>query len=153
MSAIPRCVPLDMEYKISAGHFMVWAFTTIEENVTIKRDSVIGSCVFIGCGTHIGNRVRIQHGAFVARGSVIEDDVFIGPNATLTDDKYPRAGGQYTPCPPILKTGCSIGAGAIILPGVTIGEKALVGAGAVVTDDVPSNAVVYGVPAISCEQG
>ena len=77
----------------------------------------------------------------------IEDDVFIGPNVTFTNDKNPRVRGEWELLKTTVKKGASIGAGAVILPGITIGEYALVGAGAVVTRDVPPRAVVVGNPA------
>ncbi len=82
---------------------------------------------------------------------MIGHDVFIGPNATLTDDKYPQAGRSYKALPPVLEDSCSIGAGAVILPGVTVGRGALVGAGAVVAHNVGSGHTAKGVPAISYE--
>ncbi len=77
----------------------------------------------------------------------IEDDVFIGPNVTFTNDKYPRSKGEWKLLKTVVKKGASIGAGSVILPGITIGENAMVGAGSVVTKDVPPNAVVAGNPA------
>lgn len=125
----------------------VWAFTSICRHVELGDDVVVGSNVFIGEGAKIGKGTRIQHGAFIPKNAQIGSYVFIGPNATLTDDKYPVAGAPYDPEPPVLDDGCSIGAGAIILPGVHIGCNAMVGAGAVVTQDVPSGVTVVGVPA------
>lgn len=126
---------------------LVWNNAIIERDVYIGSDCVIGSNVYIGENTQIGNNVRIQHGAFICRGAYIYDNVFIGPNATLTDDKYPRAGQEYYAQPPTLEEGCSIGAGAIILPGIHIGKGAMVGAGAVVTANVRDRSLVSGVPA------
>ncbi len=129
---------------------VVWAFTTICGETHIHDHSVIGSNCFIGRDCRIGFGVHIQHGCFIPNGTVIEDCVFIGPNVTLTDDRYPRAGNvAYEPEAPALREGCSIGAGAVILPGVTIGRGAMIGAGAVVTRDVPDNDTVRGEPAIS----
>lgn len=125
---------------------MQYPSAIVEEGCAIDGSAVIGSCVFVGRGAVIRARTRIQHGAFVARGSKIGEDVFIGPNAVLTDDRYPRAGKPYDANPPVLLDGCSIGAGAIILPGVTVGEGAMVGAGAVVVDDVLPHGIVTGVP-------
>lgn len=122
-------------------------FSIIEEGSIIEDDVVIGSCVFVGRRSVIGAGTRIQHGAFVARGSVIGHNVFIGPHAVLTDDKFPKAGNtHYHAEPPVLEDGCSIGAGAVILPGVIVHHGATVGAGAVVIDNVPPNCVVRGVP-------
>lgn len=127
----------------------VYAFSTIEEGVTIGHNCVIGSNVFIGAGTTIGDGTHIQHGAFICRNSKIGKCVFIGPLAILTDDKYPKAGNKgYTANPPILEDGCSIGAGAVILPGVVVGAGAMVGAGAVVTCNVTGGNTVAKVPAV-----
>jgi len=127
----------------------IYSYATIEENVTIGHHCIIGSNVFIGAGSRIDDRTRIQHGAFICRNAKIGKRVFIGPLAILTDDKYPRAGNKhYKAEPPTLEDGCSIGAGAIILPGVVIGEDAMVGAGAVVTCNVASSTTVVKVPAV-----
>lgn len=131
------------------GGTIVWHFAIVEDNVLIGAECVIGSNVFVGRNSILGDGVRIQHGAFIARGSRIGNRVFIGPNATLTDDKYPRAGQKewYRPEPPVIEDGASIGAGAVILPGVRIGRRAMIGAGAVVTDHVPDEKTYIGVPA------
>lgn len=127
---------------------VVWQFATIEAHVVCGAHCVIGSGVWIGAGTIMGDDVRIQHGAFVCRMSEIGHRVFIGPNVTLTDDKYPRVGhGSYTPQPPIIEDDCAIGAGAVICPGVRLGRGTLVGAGAVVTQDTLPDSVMVGVPA------
>jgi acetyltransferase-like isoleucine patch superfamily enzyme len=134
----------------------VYAFTTIEENVSIGAHCVIGSNVFVGAGARIGDGTRIQHGAFICRGAHIGMNVFIGPLAILTDDKYPRVklpnDPPYVAQPPTLEDWCSIGAGAVILAGVTVGAGSMVGAGAVVITDVPKYATVVKVPATVISQ-
>lgn len=134
---------------VGIGHdTLVWQFATICAGTMIGNHCVIGSGVWIGRNCRIGNNVRIQHGAFLPNGTIIEDDVFLGPNSTLTDDRYPRSGNtDYLAEPPLLRQGCSIGAGATILPGVTVGMGAMVGAGAVVTHNVPPGDLFVGVPA------
>lgn len=129
----------------------VWQYATICHDVVLGDGVVVGSNVWIGAGTHIGDGTRIQHGAFIPKGSVIGQSVFIGPNATLTDDKYPSANktSPYHAEPPVLKDLCSLGAGCVILPGVTVGRGAMVGAGAVVIKDVLPFETVIGVPAES----
>lgn len=116
----------------------------------------IGAFVEIRKQVQIGRNVKIQAFAFIPEGVTIEDGVFIGPHACFTNDKYPRAvnpdGNLMEPSdwevvPSLVKQGASIGANATILCGITIGEYAMVGAGAVVTHDVPGYAVVLGVPA------
>ena len=130
----------------------IYAYTTIEENVILGHRCVIGSNVFIGAGARIGDGTRIQHGAFICRGARIGKNVFVGPLAVLTDDKYPRVklpnDPPYNAQPPTLEDGCSIGAGAVILAGVTIGAGSMVGAGAVVIDTVQTGVTVAKVPAV-----
>lgn len=126
----------------------VWHFANVEDNVTLGADSVIGSHTYVGRGALIGDNVRIQSFVSICRNAVIEDGVFISPHVQLTDDKHPVSGNpNYQAEPPILRAGCSIGAGAIIMPGIEIGAGAFVGAGAVVTHDVPAASLVLGVPA------
>lgn len=126
----------------------VWHFANVEDDVTVGDFAVIGSHVFVGRGTKIGNGTRIQSGAFICRRAVIGAGVFVGPLAVLTDDKYPRtSNADYLAEPPMLMDNCSISAGAVVLPGVTVGRGAMVGAGAVVVRDVPDGGTVMGVPA------
>lgn len=124
----------------------IWPFTQILDDTTIAAGTVIGSCCFIGKHCRIGKGVHIQHGAFIPHKTVIEDFVFIGPNVVLTDDVRPRAGKPYIPEPPVICRGASIGAGAVICPGVRVGEGAMIGAGSVVTSDVVMGDLVVGVP-------
>lgn len=125
----------------------VWQFATICEGVEIGKNCVIGSNVWVGKNVKIGDGTRIQHGAFITNGSVLEEHVFIGPNVTFTDDKYPRAGNRhYIPEPPRICHGSSVGANATILPGVVVGPGMMVGAGAVVTESF-TEGTVAGVPA------
>lgn len=92
--------------------------------------------------------MTLKCGVFVWDGVILEDDVFCGPNATFTNDKYPRSKAYLSSYPTTrVCKGASVGAGAVILPGVTIGEKAMIGAGAVVTKDVPAGATVVSNPA------
>ena len=127
----------------------VWQFATVEAHVTTGARCVIGSCAWIGKGTVMGDDVRIQHGAFIARGSEIGHRVFIGPNATLCDDKYPRVNNvHYTPNPPIIEDDVAIGASAVICPGVRVRKGTTVGAGAVVITDTAEYSTVVGVPAV-----
>lgn len=113
----------------------------------IGEKSKIDAFVYIEEGVEIGNQVKIRPFTFIPSGVVIEDNVFIGPNVTFTNDKYPRSLGNWELTRTKVRKGASIGAGAVILPGVTIGKNALVGAGAVVTRNIPSNAIVAGNPA------
>lgn len=127
---------------------LVWHYAVILADVVIGNDVSIGSKAEIGRGTIIGNNTRISSGVFLPSNSKIGNQVFVGPNVTMTDDKMPFAGNaEYKAQPPTLLDGCSIGAGSVILPGVTIGRKAMIGAGSIVTKDVPDGAVVRGEPA------
>lgn len=126
---------------------------------TIVRDFVnlYGCRIGKGCriaayteiqrGVTIGDRCKVEAFAFIPTGVTIEDEVFIGPHVCFTNDRRPRAVGDWEVTPTLVRKGASIGANATIICGVTIGEGALVGAGAVVTKDVPARAVVVGCPA------
>ncbi len=107
----------------------------------------IAAYVEIQRGVKIGDRCKVEAFAFIPTGVTIEDEVFVGPHACFTNDLLPKAVGDWDVTPTLVKKGASIGANATIVCGVTIGENALVGAGAVVTKDVPANAVVVGAPA------
>jgi acetyltransferase-like isoleucine patch superfamily enzyme len=113
----------------------------------IGRNCKIDAFVYIEEGVVIGDGCKIRPFVFIPTGVTIEDNVFIGPNVTFTNDKYPKVKGEWKFLQTRIKKGASIGANSVILPGVTIGEGALVGAGSVVTKDVPSKVVVSGNPA------
>ena len=126
----------------------IWHFAHVRSGAKIGRYCNIGKDVYIDVGVEIGDHVKIQNGVSVYRGVKLEDYVFVGPYAVFTNDKYPRAFSRdWQVIPTLVKKGASIGARAVILPGVTIGEGAIVAAGAVVTKDVPDRTVVAGVPA------
>lgn len=124
----------------------VWHFCHVCQTARIGSHCVIGQGCYIGPNVEVGNRVHIQNGVSLYEMVTVEDDVFIGPHAVFTNDKYPPS-GKANWLPTRLKRGCSIGAGAVIVCGVTIGEGAKVGAGAVVTKDVPPGETWVGVPA------
>ncbi len=113
----------------------------------IGKRCKIHACVYIEEGVVIGDNCNIRPFAFIPTGVTIEDNVFIGPRVTFTNDKYPKTQGEWNLLPTRIKRGASIGANSVILPGITIGENALVGAGSVVTKDVPDCAIVAGNPA------
>lgn len=125
----------------------IWAFVHILPGAKIGADCNICDHVFIENDVIVGDRVTIKSGVQLWDGIRIEDDVFIGPNATFTNDIFPRSKRNFRILEIRVRRGASIGANATILPGITIGEKAMVGAGAVVTRDVPPNVLVVGNPA------
>lgn len=126
----------------------IWQYSVILPNARIGQNCNICAHTFIENEVVIGDNVTIKSGVYLWDGTVIEDGAFIGPNATFTNDKTPRSKAYPTHYSgPRIKRGASIGANATLLPGVTIGEYAMVGAGAVVTTDVPAFAVVIGNPA------
>jgi UDP-2-acetamido-3-amino-2,3-dideoxy-glucuronate N-acetyltransferase len=126
----------------------VWAFVHILPGAKIGRLCNICDHVFIENDVIVGDRVTVKSGVQLWNGVRLEDDVFIGPNATFTNDRFPRSRQWPDEFPQtIVRQGASIGANATLLPGITVGEKAMVGAGAVVVEDVPPWAVVVGNPA------
>ncbi len=126
----------------------VWNFVHIREKAKIGKECVIADYVYVGRGVKIGNNVKLENRATVYEGVIIKDKVFVGPHVTFTNDLYPRSfSTDWKIVHTLVKEGASIGAGTIIVCGVTIGEYALVGAGSVVTEDVPPQALVYGNPA------
>jgi acetyltransferase-like isoleucine patch superfamily enzyme len=119
----------------------------IRENTEIGDNVLIGSQVVIEGNVSIGSNVSIQSNVFIPVNSLIEDYVFIGPGAVLTNDKYPAARIDNQLTGPVLRKGCSIGGGAVLLPGVIIGEASMIAAGAIVTRDVPAGHIAIGAPA------
>jgi UDP-2-acetamido-3-amino-2,3-dideoxy-glucuronate N-acetyltransferase len=129
----PRCVVADQAH--------------VRERVEIGEESVVGRSASVENDVRIGARVRLQTGAYITAWSVVEDDVFVAPGVLLTNDPTAgrRRGQQLRGA--TLRRGCRLGGGAVLLPGVEIGEEAFVAAGAVVSRDVPARALVMGVPA------
>lgn len=122
----------------------------------IGDDVKIGTFVEIQKGSKIGNRCKVSSHTFICEGVVLEDDVFIGHNVTFINDRYPRAtngkgqlqaDSDWNCVGTLVKRGASIGSGAVLLCGITVGQNAMVGAGSVVTRDVPSDTIVAGNPA------
>lgn len=126
----------------------IWQFVVVLAGARIGQDCNICSHCFIENDVVIGDRVTIKSGVQLWDGLRVGDDVFIGPNATFTNDKHPRSRNTgFTQLTTVIERGASIGAGAVLLPGIRIGENAVVAAGAVVTRDVPANTCVVGNPA------
>ncbi|HEY5629315.1 MAG TPA: DapH/DapD/GlmU-related protein [Candidatus Limnocylindrales bacterium] len=147
----------DLEANVSVGpRSSIWHHAQVRIGATIGAECIVGRDAFIDEGVTLGNRVKIQNLALVYHGVTVEDGVFIGPNAILTNDRYPRAitadgelarADDWEVSPITLRTGCSIGAGAVVVAGVDVGRFATVGAGSVVTRTVPDHALVAGSPA------
>jgi UDP-2-acetamido-3-amino-2,3-dideoxy-glucuronate N-acetyltransferase len=147
----------DLEAGVSVGPgTSIWQRAQVRTGARIGAECVVGRDAFIDVEVSIGNRVKIQNAALVYHGVTVEDGVFIGPNAILTNDRFPRAitatgalarADDWVVSPILLRTGSAIGAGAVVVAGRTVGRFATVGAGAVVTRDVPDHALVVGNPA------
>ena len=142
------------DVKLGTG-VRIFGFTNLY-GCEIGDGAKIGTFVEIQKGARVGRRCKISSHSFICEGVVLEDEVFVGHGVTFTNDLYPRAttddGALQTEAdwqciPTLVKRGASIGSGATLLCGVTIGEKAIVGAGSVVTKDVPAGAIVVGNPA------
>ncbi len=138
----------EVKTKFIGKNTNIWQFSVILDNAVIGDNCNINCHVFIENNVIIGNGVTVKSGVYLWDGIKIEDNVFIGPNATFTNDPFPRSKKypqffQNT----ILKKNCSIGAASIVLGGLTIGEFAMVGAGSLVTKNVPARALVIGSPA------
>lgn len=133
----------------------VWSRAVVREQASIGDECIIGSSAFVDTGVRIGNRCKIQNQALLYAPATLEDGVFIGPGAILTNDRHPRAitadgalklASDWTIEGVTISYGASVGAGAIVLPGLTIGRWALIASGAVVAKDVPDHALIVGVP-------
>lgn len=126
----------------------IWAFAHVLPGAVIGADCNICDNVFIENQVVLGDRVTVKCGVQLWDGLTLEDDVFIGPNATFCNDRFPRSRQHLAEYPrTLVRRGASIGANATILPGLVVGANAMVGAGAVVTRSVPANAIVVGNPA------
>jgi acetyltransferase-like isoleucine patch superfamily enzyme len=138
----------DVQSKQIGEGTRVWQYVVILPGAVIGRDGNICSHCFIENKVILGDRVTVKCGVQLWDGVTLEDDVFVGPNATFTNDLQPRSRNSAAQLlPTVVKKGASIGANATILPGLTIGEGSMVGAGAVVTKDVPPRTLVVGNPA------
>ncbi len=125
----------------------IWHFCHVSEKASIGEDCVLGQNVYVGPGVRIGDRVKIQNNVSVYVGVTLEDDVFVGPSAVFTNVKKPKARARGEFARTLVKHGAVIGANVTIICGVQIGANSFVGAGSVVTHDVPDGAMVYGNPA------
>ena len=125
----------------------------VRERATLGPGSVLGRGSALGSDTRVGARVRIQTNVWLTSHTVVEDDVFVGPGVVTTNDDEMGRGRPVSELEaPVLRRGCKVGGGAILTPGVEIGEEAFVAAGAVVTKDVPPRTLVLGVPAVAARR-
>ena len=134
----------------------IWHYAQVRERAQIGRNCIVGKGVYVDAEVVIGDNVKIQNGANIYHGVTIEDGVFVGPRVCFTNDMFPRAiapdgtlktDADWEVGRTLVRYGASLGAGAIVLPDVTVGRFALVGAGAVVTKSVPDHGLVLGNPA------
>jgi UDP-2-acetamido-3-amino-2,3-dideoxy-glucuronate N-acetyltransferase len=138
------------------GGTSIWNQAQVREGARIGMDCVIGKNVYVDAGVLIGDRVKVQNNASLYRGVTVEDGAFIGPHVCLANDRQPRsvnadgslkADADWSVSPILVRAGAAIGAGSVVLPGVTVGRWAMVGAGSVVTRDVAEHELVAGNPA------
>lgn len=126
----------------------IWINVQVRENAEIGAGCILSKDVYVDFEVRIGARCKVQNGVSLYHGLTVGNDVFIGPNATFTNDRVPRAfNADWTVTPTVIGDGASIGANATILCGIRIGEYAMVAAGSVVTRDVPPFTLVMGNPA------
>jgi UDP-2-acetamido-3-amino-2,3-dideoxy-glucuronate N-acetyltransferase len=147
----------DLEDDVSVGPgSSIWHRAQVRRGARIGAECIVGRDVFVDEGVTIGDRTKIQNAALIYHGVTVEDGVFIGPNAILTNDRFPRAitstgdlarAEDWQVTPIVLRHGCSIGAGAVVVAGADVGRFATVGAGSVVTRSVGDHALVAGNPA------
>lgn len=144
----------------------IWHQAQVREGAVLGRNCILGKGAYVDFDVRIGDNVKVQNRASIYHGVTLENGVFVGPHVVFTNDKLPRAinadgspksDADWEVGQILVREGASLGAGSIIVAGVTIGRFALVGAGAVVTRDVPDNGLVYGNPArlvgYVCENG
>lgn len=134
----------------------VWHLAQVREHARLGRNCIVGRGAYVGTGVQIGDNCKLQNYALVYEPARLEDGVFVGPAAVLTNDQYPRSvdpegqlkrGDDWEAVGVTLRQGCAVGARAVLVAPVTVGRWAMVAAGAVVTRDVPDFALVAGVPA------
>lgn len=126
----------------------VWNFVHVRENAEIGKECTVSDYVYVGRRVKIGNYVKLENRATIYEGVTIQDKVFVGPHVTFTNDPYPRSfSTDWKILQTLVKEGASIGARTVIVCGITIGDYALIGAGSVVTEDIPPYALAYGNPA------
>lgn len=138
----------DVQSQNIGENTMIWQFCVVLKNAKIGTNCNVNCHVFVENDVYIGNNVTIKPGVQIWDGITLEDNVFIGPNVTFTNDHFPQSKNtDFEIRRTLVKKGASIGANATILGGITIGENTLIGAGSVVTKDIPANEIWVGNPA------
>jgi UDP-2-acetamido-3-amino-2,3-dideoxy-glucuronate N-acetyltransferase len=125
----------------------VWHYSHVRGSAVIGENCIFGHCSYVDADVKVGNNVKVGNKVSIFHGVTIEDDVFVGPHVAFTNDMRPRSISDWKITKTIVKKGASIGCNSTVVCGHTIGEYAMVGAGSVVTKDVPPHALVYGNPA------
>ncbi|NOQ55621.1 MAG: N-acetyltransferase [Nanohaloarchaea archaeon] len=144
---IHKTAEVSKDAKVGAGT-KIWNHAQVREKATIGKDCIIGKSSYIDMNVVIGNNVKIQNFVSVYDGVILENNVFVGPSVTFTNDLYPRANSTSREwSKTLVKEGASIAAGAIIVCENTLGKHCMVGAGSVVTKDIPDYGIAYGNPA------
>lgn len=131
---------------VAGDRFQTGHHAIVREQTTVGHDCVVGAQVVVDGRSDLGDEVRLQTGAYVPSDTTVGDRVFVGPRAVLMNDPYPLAQAG-DPGGPTLEDDVTVGANATVLPGVTVGERSVVAAGAVVTEDVPPSTLAVGTPA------
>ena len=143
------------EARIAEGA-RIWQHAQVRVGAVVGRECVIGKGVYVGVGVSVGSRVKVQNYALIYEGVTLGDGVFVGPHVCFTNDRLPRAvnpdgslksSADWELTPTFVREGAAIGANSTVLCGTTIGRWAMVGAGSVVTEDVPDHGLVWGNPA------
>lgn len=127
----------------------IWHFAHVRKGAKIGKNCTIGKDVYVDCDVIIGDNCKLENGVHIFRGAKLEDGVFIGPNVTFVNTRYPRSTGKWKDNweefveKTLIKKNASIGGGCTILCGITIGENSIIGIGTVITRDIPANKIVY----------
>ena len=154
-TTIHRTADVSKDAQVGDGT-RIWHEAQVREGARIGAECVVGKGVYIDAGVVVGDRCKIENRASLFHGLTLEDGVFVGPHAIFANDRFPRAVNpdltlksdtDWIVEPSLVRHGASVGAGAVVLPGVTIGPWAMIGAGSVVTASVPAHAIVRGNPA------
>lgn len=152
---IHRSADVSDQARIGEGT-SIWNFSQVRERARIGQNCVLGTGVYVDVDVTVGDRCKLQNGVFIYHGFSIDDGVFLGPGVMLLNDMHPRAvnpdgtfkaESDWVVSVGRVREGASVGGGSVVLPGITLGRYCMVGAGSVVTRDVPDHALVYGNPA------